>query len=685
MADQYSLFQANGPSIDVNLFPNAMTQGIAAGNAQKSTVGAIAEGVGNAITSGMQAYGGAQGIRANEAALAISEDKGVQDAKKQQILLEGQKAKLESEVLEQDREIALEVAKSDLEVKKQTNLQKLGDFANIRLVDEILGGLSSKTDPVEQQAEVNRILQAPGMLATMARDTQFGLATLKRMETTGLADPVMLQNAREIIDQEEIAKSRNRIAQAQEVARAKAAEKDQEKFDGSIDAISSLSDRARDLLDINTNKNLNVNKFELVPKGTIKYEDGVPAKDADGNIIRIPKLSAGGDTYALLYGNEVAADDISKDDYSKYNRDLYELKKGAASRDAYRRVAKVGEADNTGGSSNGQPTKVREENLGLAEGSPSQVPGPEEIYTQVQTGYEQAKQRAAQNGQIVAFSKLRQRGNVIAGSRVMPSNQAYITGSQATPTPASVLPQTRPTPTPFNTPGITAPMPTLTPSSYTDILKGVTGRQDISLDVDTSLLKARPEDFKTIANMEAFAGKPALIKAIGLVESRGNPNAKSINISTGVTIAAGIMQFTKAAAKDAGLATDGTSDERLDPAKAVPAAVRYVETQYKNVQRGLLAKLGEKGMIKVDPRLVLASYNGGYDAVRKAIAAGNTTWDTVKDYIERNNLKSPSNMKENFEYADKVITASIPFIVGGNESDDSYITALKNADIIGYA
>ncbi len=74
MAESYSSFQGKEPNIDVNLFVNALTQGIAAGNAQDTTVGSIFKGISGGIKSGIQNYQGIQAGRLTEARADLEGD-----------------------------------------------------------------------------------------------------------------------------------------------------------------------------------------------------------------------------------------------------------------------------------------------------------------------------------------------------------------------------------------------------------------------------------------------------------------------------------------------------------------------------------------------------------------------------------------------------------------------------------
>ncbi len=120
--------------------------------------------------------------------------------------------------------------------------------------------------------------------------------------------------------------------------------------------------------------------------------------------------------------------------------------------------------------------------------------------------------------------------------------------------------------------------------------------------------------------------------------------------------------------------------DRTNPDKAEPAGVEYVNQKYGEITKALVAKLSGVASIKPDPRMVLAAYNGGASWVMRAIQAGNYDWESVKKYILEN--KSPAAAKENIAYVDKVLSASIPFLTGGNASDEAYLRELNAYDII---
>lgn len=66
--------QLDGPKIDVNLYPNAASSGINAGNAQKTPLQAGVEGAIEGVKTGLQVYQGVQQIQANDQNAAIRQN-----------------------------------------------------------------------------------------------------------------------------------------------------------------------------------------------------------------------------------------------------------------------------------------------------------------------------------------------------------------------------------------------------------------------------------------------------------------------------------------------------------------------------------------------------------------------------------------------------------------------------------
>lgn len=105
---------------------------------------------------------------------------------------------------------------------------------------------------------------------------------------------------------------------------------------------------------------------------------------------------------------------------------------------------------------------------------------------------------------------------------------------------------------------------------------------------------------------------PKVLKAFLIQESGLNPEVVN---SLGY---AGIAQFGARDAGRAGLTVNGKVDERLDPEKAIPAAVRFLKDKADWLERTAYKKYGSpQGEERI--KFALAAYNGGEGVVAHAM------------------------------------------------------------------
>lgn len=207
----------------------------------------------------------------------------------------------------------------------------------------------------------------------------------------------------------------------------------------------------------------------------------------------------------------------------------------------------------------------------------------------------------------------------------------------ASPTPAQVLPPSPPPAVP--------PTPTAALSKMTNT--PVSLRKDISFNL-------KPTTWDYINSEPLLAGKPALVKGLAAVESGGKRNAQS---PTGVR---GLLQVTKATAAEFGL-------DRDIPEQNVLAGQKYL---YKSI-----------GVFNGDLRLGLAGYNGGIGLIQHAVReVGDTNWDNIKGYLKT--VLSPQKYKEVAEYPDKVLSATSHFMVPQSQDDQTTFTMYDDQDLL---
>lgn len=682
MAEQYASFQGKEPNIDVNLFVNALTQGIAAGNAQKTTFGAIAGGISDAISGGIQTAQGVQAIRANEAILEVAEDPAVIEARKQGAIGQGQvqaqqgaQAELQQKVLEANQETAELVLTDKLKNEALIAEQTLGDTKTKQAVMAAIARGAPE--------ELNSILNDPGVRGTFSRDTGFAVQSIAGMQ--GKADPALIDSVYKQVDAVELEKRRANALQDQAKRKQIAAEKNDEEFTQSQYSLQGLQGVA----DVMTKPGFKPQSLKLYPEDSV-VRSGNKLQTQDGVVVKsVPVGPTSTDKgYILAYGDTVL-DTLNRDEGRNYGAILENFKKGAAARpDLYPTdttpETEVLPAD----------AALRTEGTGLAARA-APLPATatnQNIIDAARKRNADAAAVAQSRGQSQSYEAMVVQGTNIPRQQPVAA-PPYISTSQTVKTDPAVPALTRPvqspgamtpnsaatetpeaTPTAEKTPeGAETPKPTqigTVPYAEEHLSKAL-GGANVTLNTAIEKPQATKAVVDKINAIPSLANKPAFLKGIVAIESAGNPNAKS---GAG---AAGLFQFMMAAASDVGL----SEEDRFDPEKAVPAGIKFVTRQYEGIEKQLALSLSQQGMaVQVDPRMTLAAFNGGLRWIQQGIRAGNTTWPQMKEYLI--SVKSPEAEKENIEYVDKVITASIPFIVGGNVSDDSYVRTLLNFGIV---
>lgn len=158
MAEQYPVFNRQGPNIDVNLYVNALTQGIAAGNAQKTMTDQIVSGISGGISSGISTAQGVQAIRANNATLDYSEDPGVQQAKKDETVAQGNAAKRADETAALTQETDQNTAETVSKIRNDTaaiaaqDSSALRDMSTVGASGDVQTGMAAFQNPQYAQA-----------------------------------------------------------------------------------------------------------------------------------------------------------------------------------------------------------------------------------------------------------------------------------------------------------------------------------------------------------------------------------------------------------------------------------------------------------------------------------------------------------------------------------------------------
>lgn len=732
MAEQYQSFQGKEPNIDVNLFVNALTQGVAAGNAQKNTLSAISQGVTGGINNAVSVASGVEQVKAQINANAVSGDEAVIEAKKQQQIgagqvaaAQGQNAELEAQVQRDNEQIAIQEKTDALQVAAGLAAQKLGDMNNKRDIGKIL------TAPSSDPNAANSIFENPEYFGTLQRDPDFANQAIAQLEAKG-ADPAVIKRARSTFDAIALQKIRQKSLADEEQLTRRAQFETENQAALATHSLGGLKD-----FDTINKEGVNYQDWHIVPRSSVQI-------GPNGRIVMDPNTKAPASntnvsvnddkSSMLIHGDRVAAPYLSQSEATAQQRnlDIWKARKAALgaptvnSNELPADAAKNAPPGDTG--------------LGLAKGAAT--PGStsnNNIVEAAKARNAQFQQGATAAGQAASYTGMIGQGNSIVNSNA--PVQSYINTPQSvavapgvpkitqpiapdyTPDPyapgreeidvpsakATKTSQTTPEPvktsqavstataTPTQTPEETTAIPVPPAPKFPDIpvppapklpdFGSVEHAEDrlsamVGTPVQLNTAISTPSvvsvnTVKKIAAIPALDNAPAYFKGMAAVESAGNPNAVGSDkreSDRGV----GLFQFVAGTAADVGL------KDRRNPGQSLEAAVKYNQQLYAQISKKLSNVLSSQGLsIKPDPRMVLAAFNGGSKWILNGLAAGHTTWPEMKNYLI--SVKNPAAARINTEYPDKVITASISFMKGGNASDDLWMKDMLNFGIVDVA
>jgi hypothetical protein len=168
VAEQYESFKSQAPNVDVSLFVDAVSKGIAQGQALPSIAGSIAQGVNQGFDNFNKTSQSLAGVSATQAQTAsieaqnkVNEDPAVIEAKKTKIEADAKIAQNEAEYGAKNGAVIAETKANQAEIANKESTQKLQKLDYIQKGIDILGsigkGLSTEdgsaflNDPVTRQ------------------------------------------------------------------------------------------------------------------------------------------------------------------------------------------------------------------------------------------------------------------------------------------------------------------------------------------------------------------------------------------------------------------------------------------------------------------------------------------------------------------------------------------------------
>lgn len=298
MAEQYASFQGKEPNIDVNLFVNALTQGIAAGNAQKTTFGAIATGITQGIKGGIDTAQGIQTIRANAAKLEVEEDPEVIQARKDKIKADAEIAKAEAKTKANNDSIEAQAKRAKAEADLEESKQKVSDINIQKTVGDALRRRSPE--------ELNSILNDPGVQDYMRRNRESGNQILAG--ATGVADPALVKNMQDQINATQREAAKIQLDKERENALQTEAIKQREKIDQATANLQIISPAIKSIM--TDPQGYDPEKLSIVKLGNVEWDRSDPQNpkikfDAAGRPLISARPNTDDTRYGAIYNGEL--------------------------------------------------------------------------------------------------------------------------------------------------------------------------------------------------------------------------------------------------------------------------------------------------------------------------------------------------------------------------------------------
>lgn len=656
----YDFFtQPTGPAVNVSLFGDAGLQGAKLGEATPSAFSSAVEGAFKGVERTQQIVARDQAAQINQNTIerlpvtnALQDEQLKQQQLQTEAMIYNQQAAKATQLL--NAQIAADTAKARaLELEnKITDLQNTKDIGNALAM--------------QNPESIARILTSPQYAGTFLRDSELGLKVVSAAESLQLPPDIVnpfKQSVSAVAREKALEESRKKAAQFE----AENAAKEEESFRDAYNKMLTVEGLGVELTRATRDPNgglFNANSLRVVSANSVTVDpnNGRYVVSADGKTPKIEIDDASKDKGAYLLNGTQIVRRVDETEVADWQKAVGAFQSGAVRKGIFQSVpqpVQQAPAPVTSVDSFGAPAPSAAPTPAPTAGA---VTGNQRIIEAAKQRREAAFKQAQQNGIATNFLDLEAQGRQRAMQAASSVN--YAATPQTVPTPATMPKITQAAPTPQAT---ATPVPEVTKQAGEERLSAVMGGATVQLNSSVEKLSV-PSDFVQRVNaIPEIANKPAILKGLITVESGGNPNAVS------PAGAAGLTQLMPGTAADMGL----SDQDRFDPIKNVQAGEQYYNWLDKSISR----YFAQQGLsIKPDPRVILAAYNGGIRYVRDAIAAGNVTWDDIKDYLGR--VKSPEAAAENLAYPDKVILASLPFIKGGNASDDAYVTSLINYGII---
>lgn len=631
-----SIVPTNGPVVPISLFPEAMQAGAAVGNATKTPVQALAEGV----TKGIANY---QEFQINQA--KIDEIPLDMEIKRQTLLNEQARLELNQAQLEASKAnqaLKLEAERNDLEMKATVTRGKT----------EINNGLA--------KGDYESIFTSPNAQAALNEDKEYAKNTIGVMlgATNPDGSPKVQGAKRDQLMTQLDAMRKYEIDSRRAETDAKFREKLLEKYNADVEKVIDDPELAAAFGNLPLSEALS--RVEIVPVGSRKKTEdgrvlpGLSDVDPIGDIGSYEVLRDGKATGQTITGKQAI------ENFNKLKRSHGQLFSSGQQEAPAPQRKEQADPNAPGGANN--PYPIGFEWMGDAPKQEAGVPivpikGNGNIIEQRRADFNELAKKNPQGLPGGSLEEQLKQRNAEIRARVSKMNQPAVPQNQEWNFDTKVDAKIGVAPVPASVAAAA-----MTQAYFPKAKEAVFGALGKLIGLNTKVSKVDLNvpltmdegTWKRINTDPILAPEPAIIKGLVSTESAGRPDAVS---PTGVR---GYAQVTKAVAAQYGLNRDIPEENLL-------AGKKYL---FDNLV-----------VFNGNLKLALAAYNAGPGLMRQAVReTGSTDWTEIKKYLKT--VLSDAKYREVENYPDKVISNSMHFIQDGRDIDKNFAQLLVENDIV---
>lgn len=276
MAEQYASFNSKEPNVDVSLFVDSVSKGIAQGTAMPSLTGAISQGINAGVNNFVDVAAKAKGLQQQQQSIiaqknqnAVTSDPQVQEAQRQKIEADAKIAQNEAAYGAKNGAVIAETKANQAQVANIEASNKLQKLQTIETAQKIFSNIGNGGLNTEDGAA---FLNDPVTRQLAREDPKWGYTVSQQASQAGI-DGFVVKDFTTDINNASMALNRAAVLQSSQRSLQNQAIKNSAQVEEAT-ATLQTSDSIRNTM---MDKNYDASKLYIAPSGSL-------VRDAKGNI-----------------------------------------------------------------------------------------------------------------------------------------------------------------------------------------------------------------------------------------------------------------------------------------------------------------------------------------------------------------------------------------------------------------